>query len=93
MRHTRFNALLRARIWASAIVVAAIGGTSACAHDDQSRNQNAATSSQTSTVDVALNLLGEPRPGARTVRVRSMGNGSYVCSPAGLGKKSRCYRN
>jgi len=93
MKHTRFNALLRARVLASAIGVAAVGGTSACAHDDQSRTQNVVNSGQTRSVDVALNLFGEPRAGARTVRVRSMGNGSYVCSPAGLGKSSRCYRN
>ena len=26
------------------------------------------------------------------ITVASTGNGSYVCSPAGFGQKSRCYR-
>lgn len=28
----------------------------------------------------------------RAVRRASLGNGSWVCSPAGFGSKSRCYR-
>jgi len=40
-----------------------------------------------------LNLLAAPRTGQPVVRVRSMGRGSWVCSPAGFGQRSRCHRN
>ncbi|KEO58610.1 hypothetical protein DT23_16265 [Thioclava indica] len=28
----------------------------------------------------------------QTAQARSLGNGSYVCSPAGFGSRSRCYK-
>jgi hypothetical protein len=40
-----------------------------------------------------INLLSPPRGGQPVVRVRAMGAGSWVCSPAGFGQRSRCYRN
>ncbi|TXH99371.1 MAG: hypothetical protein E6Q73_10450 [Pseudorhodobacter sp.] len=40
-----------------------------------------------------LNLLSPPRSGNPVVKVRQMGNGSWICSPAGFGKRSRCYSN
>ncbi|NCO87762.1 MAG: hypothetical protein GW886_14140 [Rhodobacterales bacterium] len=41
----------------------------------------------------ALNLLAVGQPRARTVlRVPVYGSGSYVCSPAGSGMRSQCYR-
>lgn len=34
------------------------------------------------------------RAGTQPIRiVRQLGNGSYICSPAGFGRKSRCYSN
>ncbi|WP_158598924.1 hypothetical protein [Rhodophyticola porphyridii] len=41
-----------------------------------------------------LNLLSGAQPRqVRPVRVRVIGNGSYICSPAGFGHRSRCYSN
>ncbi|SDJ64244.1 hypothetical protein SAMN04488026_102120 [Aliiruegeria lutimaris] len=40
-----------------------------------------------------LNLLSAPRSGTPKVPVVSMGRGSWICSPAGFGRRSRCYRN
>lgn len=34
----------------------------------------------------------DPRPVERTAQARSLGNGSWVCSPSGFGSKSRCYQ-
>lgn len=31
-----------------------------------------------------------PQPATRAVVSRSLGNGSWVCSPAGFGRKARC---
>ena len=31
-------------------------------------------------------------PPTRSAQARSLGNGSYVCSPAGFGSRSRCYK-
>lgn len=42
---------------------------------------------------VALNLLSGPRASQPRVHVRSLGTGRWVCSPAGSGQRSRCYRN
>lgn len=40
-----------------------------------------------------LNLLNQPKARASSAgRKRvAVGNGSYVCSPAGFGQRSRCY--
>ncbi|UWQ78060.1 hypothetical protein K3725_12120 [Leisingera sp. S132] len=42
-----------------------------------------------------LNLLrgAETRRPVRLSGPASLGNGSYICSPAGFGKRSRCYKN
>ncbi len=43
--------------------------------------------------------LAKRRPDAQVVRVslaaapRQIGSGSWICSPAGFGKRSRCYAN
>ena len=29
----------------------------------------------------------------RVAMIREMGNGSWICSPAGYGRRSQCYRN
>lgn len=46
----------------------------------------------TPAISISLNLLSSPREGAPVVRVRHMGSGSWICSPAGFGQRSRCYR-
>jgi len=42
-----------------------------------------------------LNLLrgSEPRVRSKLRRRVAIGKGSYICSPAGFGKRSRCYSN
>lgn len=42
-----------------------------------------------------LNLLQRPtvKPRPKTRRVSTLGNGSYICSPAGFGKRSHCFSN
>ena len=47
----------------------------------------------TATTTQGLNILAAPRPGGAVIRVRQMGSGSWICSPAGFGQRSRCYRN
>ncbi|NKX45651.1 hypothetical protein [Roseicyclus persicicus] len=51
------------------------------------------TTTSTRSPAAGLNLLAAPREGAPVVRVSRMGSGSWVCSPAGFGQRSRCYRN
>lgn len=53
----------------------------------------AAAPAPVAETQVALNLLAEPRTNAPVVRVRAIGTGSWICSPAGFGRTSRCYRN
>lgn len=46
--------------------------------------------------DGSLNLLQSPTPRADTSTLRTrrvIGAGSYICSPAGFGQRSRCYSN
>ena len=42
-----------------------------------------------------LNLLSSPprKPTKTTRPVRQVGSGSYICSAAGFGQRSRCYAN
>ncbi len=42
-----------------------------------------------------LNLLQRPvaQPRPQTRKVSTLGNGSYICSPAGFGKRSHCFAN
>ena len=44
-------------------------------------------------LELALNLLTSPQEGKPTVRISTMGSGSWICSPAGFGQRSRCHRN
>jgi hypothetical protein len=63
---------------------------------DQGSGANAgleAPTASTRTPGRSLNLLAGPRERQPIVRVRSMGQGSWICSPAGSGQRSRCYRN
>ncbi|SIS94991.1 hypothetical protein SAMN05421759_107102 [Roseivivax lentus] len=93
MKTTRKPARICASIFASILALTITGANPASAHEKTKTPRTAHLSSKSVDAVASLNLLGAPREGTRTVRVHSMGNGSYVCSPAGLGRKSRCSRN
>lgn len=63
----------------------------ASAEAKQTKTETAPKPAVTKTA--RLNLLSPPRSGNPVVKVRQMGNGSWICSPAGFGKRSRCYSN
>lgn len=64
---------------------------------------NGKTVSQGSTSRISYNWFNNAQPASSgnqfsvierkrlAARVSQRGNGSYICSPAGFGKKSRCY--
>ena len=80
--------------FAGILTTLVILGTSAQAHEAWPRAPQAAASETAQDQRVALNLLSRPGKGTRsTVTIQSMGTGSYLCSPAGLGKRSKCARN
>jgi hypothetical protein len=87
------SALFRASGFATVLAVLAFGSTSASAHEAASVDTTPRAVAQGDTTQLSLNLLSEPRRGTRTVRTRSIGSGSYLCSLAGLGQRSRCRRN
>lgn len=73
------------------VPVLAFAAMSVCASD-------AAASPNKAPVTKAsgkLNLLrgAETRRPVRLSSSAAIGNGSYICSPAGFGKRSRCYKN
>ncbi|KIC15192.1 hypothetical protein [Leisingera sp. ANG-Vp] len=71
-----------------ALAFAAIGLFAAEASASPSATAVAQTSGK-------LNLLrgAETRRPVRLGRAAAVGSGSYICSPAGFGKRSRCYKN
>ena len=71
---------------AAGLALALSCATAASATEGKAKLQPAAKAA-------TLNLLSAPRQGQPVVRVRAMGNGSWICSPAGFGQRSRCYRN
>lgn len=83
----------------SFIVMSAFGA-SACSADAVSKapHQPAVQVQQNDTIQLAstgLNLLQSPQPRTPTQSrtKRTVGAGSYICSPAGFGQRSRCYAN
>ena len=86
MTITRLSILPVTRILAGVIVATALCAGAALANQDKSTN------TQAQTTKTSLNLLSAPRSGKPVVRVRQMGSGSWICSPAGFGQRSRCYR-
>ena len=92
---TAYPSVARLRAVGLAAFAAAlvIGTTSASAYDAVSTQTAPVVVTDGEETRLSLNLLSEPRSGTRTVRTRSMGNGSYLCSLAGLGQRSRCRRN
>lgn len=70
------------------LALAAIGSFAAGAAATPSAGAMAQTSGK-------LNLLrgAETRRPVRLSGPAALGNGSYICSPAGFGKRSRCYKN
>lgn len=82
-----------------ALATAAITA-SACSADTtvSSPRQSETVIEETETLEFAsrdLNLLQVPQlRGGSVPRVRgTLGGGSYICSPAGFGRKSYCYSN
>ena len=86
MTITKLSILPTTRILAGAIIATALCTGAAFA------NQTKSTNTQAQATKASLNLLSEPRTGKPVVRVRQMGAGSWICSPAGFGQRSRCYR-
>lgn len=83
----------RVVVMALAVAVAAIPIGEANANTGTKNGSTVETTASTRAPTSRLNLLSEPRDGQPAVRVRSMGAGSWICSPAGFGQRSRCYRN
>ena len=76
-------------VLAAGLVLALACATAAGATEGKAKLQPAAKAASAAS----LNLLSAPRKGQPVVRVRAMGNGSWICSPAGFGQRSRCYQN
>jgi hypothetical protein len=87
------DARFRGAFIASALPLIIVGAIEAQAHDISSRSKPVYVSTQNQTVKTSLNLFAKAGSGDRKMRARSIGNGSYLCSPAGLGRSSRCARN
>jgi hypothetical protein len=93
MKHHRLDARFRAAFLASALPLIIVGATEVRANDSSSSIKPTYVSAQNQTAKTSLNLFAKAGPGDRKMRGRSIGNGSYLCSPAGLGRSSRCARN
>jgi hypothetical protein len=84
---------------AKAALVGLLVATQATAHTSISQlNLVEPQSTQVDTVQLAssgLNLLqsAESRIAATRPTRSAVGSGSYICSPAGFGQRSRCYSN
>jgi hypothetical protein len=76
-----------------AVAVTSIWAAEAPANTDKTGGAAAPTTVSTRAPSAGLNLLSGPRPSQLRVQVRSMGSGRWICSPAGFGQRSRCYRN
>lgn len=79
--------------FATVLAVLAVGVTSVSAREAAVIDKAPREIANSDTTLISLNILSEPRAGKRTIRTRSMGNGSYLCSLAGFGQRSRCRRN
>ena len=93
MKQYDFFSLSRAVGLVTIVALTPLGATMTTAHDASQNDHGYQTTAANRASDTALNLFRDRQEGERTVRVRSMGNGSYICSPAGFGRSSRCYRN
>lgn len=82
--------LRRLPVLAAGLALALTCATAAGATEGTAKLQPAAKAARAAA---SLNLLSAPRKGQPVVRVRAMGNGSWICSPAGFGQRSRCYQN
>ncbi|MBY6199755.1 hypothetical protein KUV65_00135 [Maritalea mobilis] len=91
MMHTKFFRVSKAGLLAFAMAGGAMMTAPALADTAQADQMQVTASSR--TPNQGLNLLSAPRAGAPVVRVRQMGSGSWICSPAGFGQRSRCHRN
>ncbi len=87
---------LYTRIAALALAALTLLPTAASAHEMVTRvNANTATQAPIYTAEANLNLLRRTTSDNRSSKRRtsSVGHGSYICSPAGFGQRSRCYSN
>ena len=76
-----------------AFALASGAAATAPAQADTAQPTQVQVTASSRTPSQGLNILSAPRQGAPVVRVRQMGSGSWVCSPAGFGQRSRCHRN
>jgi len=76
---------------AMGVFAVAVALSAASAEAKQIKTETAPKPAVTKTA--RLNLLSPPRNGSPVIKVRQIGNGSWICSPAGFGKRSRCYSN
>lgn len=77
----------------TALIVLHSAPNTAQAHSEKTRDATISSKSAERT-PARINLLAGPRAAKRTtIRASQVGNGSYICSPAGFGRKSRCYSN
>jgi len=88
---TAFRAVARAL--ACGLVATSTVALTQPAQANSSKAKPAAQQMQLATAD--LNLLSAPSPKRTKSKapVRQVGSGSYICSAAGFGRRSRCYAN
>jgi hypothetical protein len=94
MRKADGCAILRTGILVSTITMFSITAAPSAAHEVAPRAQASEPATlQRSAAASTLNLLSEPRDRVPVIRARAIVTGSWVCSPAGFGRRSRCYRH
>lgn len=74
-----------------AALLVASTAAQAATRDNFASKETPVVSSHSS--ELALNLLAAPGNGTPMVKTATMGSGSWVCSPAGFGQRSRCQEN
>lgn len=79
-----------------AVTVAPMAATAGASPNLNSNTQmNGNSRADLRVASGGLNLLSSAKPGskAKSRKRVAVGNGSYICSPAGFGQRSRCYSN
>lgn len=99
----RFGRVLCAAATAGAVTMAPLAAAADTRPSRGYLNQGNLTQSKPETSRSArqakshagLNLLRDTGSGGTSAKRRrvAIGHGSYICSPAGFGQKSRCYSN
>lgn len=93
MMRPDFHKLTRIAVMVAALSAASVSMVAAQSGQGGTNGSQLETTTSTRAPTGRINLLSAPREGAPVVRVRQMGRGSWICSPAGFGQRSRCYRN